>query len=145
MEMTNQNDALVAEAVGYTFFRAGDIVSALFTVPPSEDAGYFFTLESVQAKDIDDEDKFAAYREPPPFLSAPTGNTDQIVLEWVQGQENEFRVRFEKALKEVLKVEAKVRPTWGDPDSWLGMFLDYQKPGMYAQALLAVIQEERGE
>jgi hypothetical protein len=79
--------------------------------------------------------------EPVPFISAPTAETDWIVLEWVQGQD----VGYSKLIAEKL-----LELIWGgipqhEVAEQLDEFVRFYRPGDYARALLAVTKEARGE
>lgn len=135
--MTNQNDARVAEAVGYVIVRDANYQHKLRCFPPEDKMLMHYSQnEIVLVKDIGAGDVFLINNEPPPFDSAPTADTDQIVLEWVQGQDSVLFFAWSRAYGKIVQ---KLNPKGtGFPRE------RFYKPGMYAQAVLA-IQEERGE
>ena len=78
---------------------------------------------------------------PLPFISAPTYATDGIVLEWVQRGPKYYTLKFEKKLRVVI---SSSHDNTGIPEP-LWEYLLFYKPGMHAQALLAVEEERDGE
>ena len=80
---------------------------------------------------------------PLPFISAPTGNTDQIVLEWVMGQRFSTRHFFFKMLDKILQDVVNEKQAEGAAllAAWPEVLVFF-KSGDYARALLAV-EEER--
>ncbi len=136
--MTNQ-DARVAEAVGY--YADGKICPEI--------SGYTFRGEDNEFKVCRDcrhiyakNEKGKHKKKPRPFISAPTAATDQIVLEWVQGQEWGVLInKFVNALYTIIEDPDDIVPI---TQRALHKMVEKYKPGMYARAVLA-IQEERGE
>lgn len=86
-----------------------------------------------------------------PFITEPTYETDGVVLEWVQGRD--LHPEFLEAYKGILisKFDKKNIEDFGetvsvteDAANWIVMHMHYYKPGMYALALEAVMEERDG-
>lgn len=136
--MTNQNDARVAEAVGYTIVRDANYQHKLRCFSPeSKMLVHYAQRDIVLAKNIDSTDKFLIKNAPPPFDSGPTPDTDWIVLEWVQ--DSSIMNLFKMALVDLFPVDDDYIYM---PDYQLNLFVQFYKPGMYAKALLATLEEK---
>jgi len=111
--MTNQNDALVMEALGNKVrcLKSGEWQ---YEVTPGQ-----------------------LWRTVIPYVTDPTHATDGIVLEWVQGQGSVYFFNWSKKYGEIVRVI--------NPKGTAFPRERFYKPGDYAKALLAVLQEERGE
>lgn len=70
----------------------------------------------------------------PLFLTAPTWESDGIVLEWVQGQDIKMRAKFYVRARKLLAPEK----FYSDISFLVGQVLMNYKPGTYAKALLAI-------
>ena len=121
--MTNKrrDDAAVAEIMGHK----------VVTYNKRDTVEYRITEDS-------QHEGIAITTEVPPFITEPTGNTDQTVLEWVQGQIFSVRLEYFKKLNEIIQ-----EPTDGFSIKWPDVLVHY-KPGMYAKALLET-QEDAHE
>ncbi len=130
--MTNQNDALVAEMVGATWRKVWfDSVEHLSLEFPNTDNSYDMGV-------FLDDDHYRVMRGIHPFISNPTFETDGIVLEWVQGQDDIVTREFGGKLKEIVRENPDYKDTTVHP---LDETVMNYKPGDYARALLAT----RGE
>lgn len=140
--MTNQEDAVIAEIVGYTFYEDANYNNKIIAVDPGKSGNYG---KQIFAKDIDDDAIFLGNRRPPTFTSNASFKTDGIVLEWVQGQDGATYGGF------VVKLSGEILRQLSDGEMAVaksGMFslvwLKYYKPGDYAQAVY-VLHEERDD
>ena len=129
------DDARVAEIVGYEFWRytgRGTLNHHILCRLPKDKPSQKQYFERAYLKDFDSDIVFD--EPPPPFISAPTGNTDQIVLEWVQGQDMGFTEKFTEKLLEII---------WGgipqhEVTEPLHEYVRFRRPGDMAKAVLAV-------
>ncbi|KKL94433.1 hypothetical protein LCGC14_1864710 [marine sediment metagenome] len=72
-----------------------------------------------------------------PFDSAPSWESDGIILEWVQGQDDFF---IQAIADEVERLIVKREGIFPVINNTLRMYLTYGKKGDYATALLAVLE-----
>lgn len=80
------------------------------------------------------------YSRIPTYLTAPTFESDGIVLEWVQGRaEMIFEMQFCNSVREIVSGREEDEPV--KERYYLNFFLRHYKPGDYASALLEVISK----
>lgn len=126
-------DARVAEILGWEFYREEDMI---YSVPPAESVTYT-TSKKIRAVDFEVGDIIIETGKYPPFISVPTYETDGIVLDWVQGQE--LSDVFWKKMGQLLAQKH------GNSKMAIYNYIEamqYYKPGMYAQALLEVKDDD---
>lgn len=132
--MTNQNDLRIAEAVGYTLWRFKE-QPELFECWHSDEfdpATYPEAYEPATPNDVGKDD---VVERCPPFDSAPSWESDGVILEWVQGQKEDVRLQFEfhyRVREIAMSRVGEIPHDWGV--AFIQLF-EY-KPGDYAQAVL---------
>lgn len=156
-EMTNQADALVAEAVGYEAWQnykdrwCKKKVKYRILQHPSD--ALRRSLESLRADGYKrvslvewaSVEGLPNYLKPIPFISDPTYETDGIVKVWLK-ENNKICEQIEEKLKRIWMDRANVdvdKWTNWDTLNWLLVMLDQEESGDYAKALLATLEEER--
>ena len=75
----------------------------------------------------------------PKFVSAPSWESDGIILEWVQGQDDFF---IQAIADEVERLIVKREGIFPAINNTLRLYLTYGKKGDYATALLAVLKDK---
>ena len=145
--MTNKatRDARVAEVVGYTLWKWVGFYKTQSIFPPGLDPAVEYQKSEYEKIDWDNHNGDYCTNKVRPFISAPTYETDGIVLEWVQGQDNSVYGKFSISLSgAILQRISKVDREIMSMGLYDVIWLKYYKPGDYAHALL-VVKEERGD
>ncbi len=138
--MTDMNDDVrVAEIMGYTLWSWVGFHKTQSVFPPGLDPVVEYPNSEYKKINWDSYNGDYCTNKIKPFRSAPTHATDGIVLEWVQGQDDEnWFTEFTHALIRGVD-ECTDDDVYGYDDIGsliLEFFLRHYKPGDYAQALL---------
>lgn len=155
MKTNTNRDAKIAEAVGWEAWESlidldGNKVDVPFLVlhKPNgkgmwaEGATNVREFKKVPYESWMDIPNLPHYLKPPPFITAPTYETDGVVLEWVQGQDAYFIEKIANAVMDIIiKREGYVAAR---QDQYLRGYLTSKKPGDIALALEAVMEERDG-
>lgn len=137
--MTNQNDVLVAEAVGYTFWITDMAKPMVACCPPGKLKTGSLDWKPIKADGIPVPTDWHPYESPLPFLSAPTYETDGIVKAWLKNQGHLLLLDMNNELKWIWGKRMGLTES-GQPD-WILVSMQMEEPGDYAKALLAVIED----